>query len=378
MISRWLFDLLSKKMRGAIGFCLLSQVGFAQSAITSDYCLDRLEKLQTDQRDFYPVGTFPSQRYWLSLQGDEDNNVYCTASVAYLLRSVNDRKPNERTTRMISQAVQSFENYRSRRGEAAYNFWQTTGEDLPFPNSSLFARERYRLPDDYGVSAMVQLARGSHPLDVAVRSKMVSYALRTNRTTVDLFPSEHKTQKVYEVWYADKMRQELDIVVMANVLLFAIEKGFAAETPDKHTIACLKTSINDEWYFDNPTAIAPLHNRTAIILYHLARLVANDQSGVFQNERTVLIGHLRKALGQTDHTIEKVMLASYLLRLGERVSVTLSVAQVKEDASSFIFFSHRSADLTLRMLPGFYWRSEAVSWALMYEFLSFDEAVKWK
>lgn len=374
----YVFFVFNRKMAWALGLYMLACGSLAQSVITANYCLDQLEKLQTKESGFYPVGTFPSQRYWLSAQGEEDNNVYCTASIAYVLRSVNERKPDDRAERLMNQATRSFENYRSRRGEAAYNFWQTIEEDLPFPNSSLLARERFRLPDDYGVSAMVQLARGRHPLDEPVRAKMVTYALRPERKSVAHFASDYGSKKVYEVWYADKMRQEMDIAVMANVLLFVLEKGFEQELPDRLTRQCLKTAITEAWYFADPTGFAQFHNSPAVILYHLARLVAKDNTGEFRNERPLLTGHLRKALGETEHGIEKIMIASSLLRLGERVSLTLSAEQLTTDASSFVFFSHRSSDLALRMLPGFYWRSEAVSWALVYEFLSFGESVKWE
>jgi hypothetical protein len=207
---------------------------------------------------------------------------------------------------------------------------------------------------------------------------MLKYAMRPSRKVVEHFPSGHRSKKVYEVWYADKMQQELDIVVMANVLLFVMEKGYSTETPDRYTIDCLKTSINEEWYFKDPEGYAQYYNRPAIILYSLARLIDKDTTGGFTAERGVLIRHLRQALDQTDHIIEKIMIATSLLRLGESVRLDLSRDQVIRDAQSFAFSSIKLNGLIMRMLPFMYWRSESVSWALIYEFLSFHPTINWK
>jgi len=350
----------------------------AQQAITTDYCLDKLEKLQAKTNGFYPIGTFPTQRYWMSKEGEEDNNVFSTASIAYILRKVIERKPNERAKKLMDRAILSFENYRSRRGEPAYNFWQTVGDDLPFPNNKLLSRERNRLPDDYDDTAVIQLARGPHPMDRPVRDKMLNYALRPTRKEVEHFPSDHRTKLVYEVWYADKMQQELDIAVMANILLFVAEKGYRLETPDKHTIACLKTAIDEAWYFKNRNSYAQYYNQPSNILYNLTRLVAKDPWGEFGSHRSVLIKHLRQAIAQTDNAIERIMIANCIFTLGESVTITLSYDQVVQDAKAFSYFWYKQPTPAVRYIPSMYWRSEAISWALVYEFLSFDPTIRWK
>jgi hypothetical protein len=361
----------------SIGLLFCAHWLLAQSGISSDYCLERLEELQSKKDGFYPIGIFPTQRYWLSAQGEEDNNVVGTAHIAYILRTVQERKPNPRVEKLIHRTMQSFENYRSRRGEAAYNHWQTIGEDLPFPNSSLLAHERWRLPDDYGNSALIQLARGMHPMDDAVRTKMVSYALRSDRKDVADFPSEHRSRKVYEVWYADKMPQELDLVIMANALLFVLEKEYSLETPDLHTIDCLKAGINEKWCFKDPNSYSPYYRSSSIILYSLARVVAADRAGLLDAQRKELIRQLHLALGQAEHAIDTILIASSLYRLGESMTISLSQDQLLQDVGTFIYYTYSSPTLIMRMLPSINWRSEAVSWALMYELLSFEPSIHW-
>ena len=344
----------------------------AQGVTTKD-CLTQLNAFQTKEEGFYPKGTFPTGRYWLNSEREEDNGVFSTASVAYILRDIQKRKPDDQLDLIISRAISSFENYRSRRGAPAYNYWQTIGDDLPFPNNKLLSRERLRLPDDYDDTAMIQLARGPNPLDQAVRDKMVAYAMRDKRKAVLRFPIEQ--HRSYEVWFADKMDQELDVVVMSNVLLFVMDRGYAWKTPDQHTARVLQSCIDNAGYFKDPIACSPHYNQAPLILYHLARMVAADKSDMFQPQRARLILDLNTALELTDHNIEKLLIATSLLRLGEKVSMELSYRDLLKDAKSFVYYSYDTP--VMPILPKFYWRSEAVSWALIYEFLSFDPTVRW-
>jgi 4-hydroxybenzoate polyprenyltransferase len=351
----------------------------AQPVITAEYCLDKLEKIQSKKDGFYPIGVFPSQRYWLSQEAEEDNNIFSTSSAAYILRSTDERRPNKRARAVVNLAVHSFEKYRSRRGKPTYNFWQSGPDHMPFPNSILLARDPVRLPDDYDDTALIQLARGDNTMDQSVRNKMVEFAMRPDRKVVEHFPSEFRYEKVYEVSYVEQMQQELDIAVMANVLLFVMEKGYPLETPDRQTLECLKTSIDEGWYFKDPRTYAQYYGRTAVILYYLTRLVAKDHTGHFKAQRVTLIRHLRQALAQTDQAIEKVMLASSLLRLGEPVRLDLSVNKVMKDAQLYPFFCFIPTLFNMRIVPTLYWRSEAVSWSLVYELFSFDQtAIRWK
>lgn len=357
-----------------ITFLFIRNINFStvKQDITANYCLGMLEKLQSKEDGFYPKGIFPTKRTWITREEEEDNNVFGTAWIAYILRSSYDRLPNERSQILINQAIYSFEDYRNRYRESSYNFYPTVGVDLPFPNSIILSREQYRFPDDYDDTALIQLARGFHPMNQPVRDKMLKYALRPERKVVKPFASDYRSKKIYEVWYA-KNTQGLDIVVMANVMLFVFEKGYSLQTTDQLTIECLKTSIEEGWYFKDPAGYAENYNRPALILYSLARMVAKDRTNEFIAQRKILIQHLRKALNETDQAIEKVMIASSLRRLGESVNLELHQDEVMQDAKSFAFTS----GLLKPMLPLMYWRSEALSWALVYELLSFEPNINW-
>jgi 4-hydroxybenzoate polyprenyltransferase len=341
--------------------------------ITAEYCLDKLEQLQSKKDGFYQIGMFPTKRFWVSKKGSEDNSIFANAIIAYILRTVNERHPNPKNLSMLNKAIEPFELYRNRHKEASYNYWQTVGEALPFPNSILLSLEKYRLPDDFDDTALIQLSRGPHPMDQPVRDKMLKYAMRPQRKAVSHSPVEDNKKMVYETWYADKMQQELDVVVMSNVMLFVIEKGYAFETTDRHTIDCLKNVIDEGQYTKDPIGYAPYYNRPAIILYSLARLLTSDKKGEFTAQRQTLIKQLRQALNETDQCIEKIMIATSLLRLGESVDLELSSEKLIDDAKSFAYSS-----VIYRIIPSFYWRSEAVSWALTYEFFSFNPTIHWK
>ena len=69
---------------------------------------------------------------------------------------------------------------------------------------------------------------------------MVSYAYREERKPVQKTLNKYKNQLAYEVFFADKMKQEYDVVVMCNILLFVFEREYALNEMDENTIQFIK------------------------------------------------------------------------------------------------------------------------------------------
>lgn len=355
---------------GIFSFCFWLQ---AQNGISKEDALSKIVSLQAVNHDFYDDGLFPSQRTWFSgFGGEEDNTVFTTASVVYILRNVHKISPNTRIEEVIKRGIPNFEKYRSRNGKPAYNNWQTIPPDLPFPNSSLLSRERFRLPDDYDDTALVQLAKGPNSLDGQVRSEMLGYASRKNRKKVRSFPKDYKNFMAYEVWFADKMEQEYDVVVMSNVLLFVLAKGFDHEEPDTETIKLIQSIVRDQSYFSRPKEISPYYGSTTLILYHLARLAELDTKDVL-GIRQDLIVDLRQALTQPTTEIGKLLLFTSLKRLGASPEPRINKEILLGELAEFEFYNYQPSSGFMGLLPKMTWRCEALNWALLLEFLTYYE-----
>ncbi len=355
---------------GIFSFCFWLH---AQSSVSKEEALSKIVSLQAVNHDFYDDGLFPSLRFWFSgFGGEEDNTVFTTASLVYVLRQVQKSFPDDRITQVIDSATPTFEKYRSRRGRATYNYWQTTSPDLPFPNSSLLSRKRFRLPDDFDVTAIIQLAKGPNTLDTSVRMEMLDYATRPNRKQVTSFPDKYQGAKAYEVWFADKMEQEYDVVVMANVLLFVLEKGYEFSETDKATVNLIQQIVKDEAYFSKPRLISPYYRKPAVILYHLSRLVQADHDGIL-HIREDLGEHIFEELERVKSETEKLLLYSALAKIGFEVTPSLSAKKILDEIETFEFFAYQPKISFPGLIPKMTWRCEALNWALLLEFLTYYE-----
>ncbi len=329
-----------------------------------------------EEHPFYDSGLFPSQRYWFKNAAPvEDNNVFTTASIAFILRLIQERleSPDSILTSIINKSVSNFHKYSNRNGEATYNFWQTSGEDIPFPNGSrLLSRKAHRLPDDYDDTSIIELAKGDEISAMKVREKMVSYALRDNRKPVEQTPSKYKNYKAYEVFFVDKMEQQYDLVVMCNVLTFVFRQGYGLNSVGVETVELMKQMVEDSAHMTRPDAVAPSYRTTSWILYHIARLMTFDNSGLFNDLRTRIVADIQLNLRQTDSEMEKILLYTSLYRLGESPKPEILARILKAEIDSFTFFQFKPTQL-FGMLPVMKWKSQAFNWTLVLEFLTYSQ-----
>lgn len=354
----------------------------AQEAINS---LDILKEIQASQvvaDEFYDAGLFPSQRSWFTPGGPvEDNNIFVTASIGYILRSVSERADAESAVlinNILLKMEPLYEKYESRRKAGTYNFWQTIPPDLPFPNGGrLLSKESYRLPDDYDDTSLVRLSAGPDSiLDQRVRDVMVSYTFRKNRKPVEKTLDKYKDRKAYEVFFADKMEQEYDVAVMSNVLLFMFDRGYELNEMDVKTIQFITDALRSGDHWDAPEAIAPSYRSTSLILYHVARLVARDKNNQFQGLRALLVQDLKQVLTNGPSAMEHIIAASSLIRLGENPGEELALNDLQKELDSFVFFQAQLS--TIGWVPTMKWVSRSFNLSLLYEYMVLSKSEKLK
>lgn len=352
-------------------FVVSTQVSFAQKNLSTEMVLQKIKTLQVAGDEFYQKGLFRTERKWYITR--QDNCLVVNGNIAYILRKLLIANPE--LNQIIIGVTQHFEKYRSRRGRAAYNLWQTIPPDVGFPNSP--ALKSYTLADDYNNSSIVQLARGKHKMDVSVRTEMIRYGNRKHRTIPKHFPEKYQKMKCYEVWYADKMAQAYDIVVMANVMTFIFEKNFELNDLDKSTIRLISRIVDDKMHLKEPKEVSPFHANTALISYHLVRMIVTDKHGYLGDEfRKNIKQDLIVQLEASKSQLEKMMLYSSLAKLGDRRKPVIKTDELMEELKDFPFFSFEPKQSFL--IPTMKWVSEALNWVLVYEFLVLhNNQVKW-
>ncbi len=350
----------------------IHNLAYGQNAVTqAAEVLMEIAQMQVKHDEFYDAGLFPSQRSWIT-GSSEDNNIFVTASIAYILRYLKPEVPYSSQVvidSILARVQPLFPLYYSRRKKAAYNFWQTVPPDLPFPNGgALLSREEYRLPDDYDDTSLVRLAAGSDSLiDRDIRDRMITYAMREDRGAVEKTLRKYQNSKAYEVFFADKMAQEYDVVVMCNTLLFVFERGFELEEIDRLSIRFIEEVINARDHWHHPQEIAPSYRSTVWILYHLSRLIAADSGHLPTHLKDTILQDLLALLNDDLSNMERMLICSSLLRLGEDVKLNFTPGDIREELDEFVFFHAKLSDVS--WVPTMKWRSQAFNLTLYYEYL---------
>jgi hypothetical protein len=349
---------------------------FGQTGLNREFVLSKIESLQVVSDDFYASGLFPVTRTWMGSEVD-DNTVFLPAAISYTLQKIHQHNPDERYLEIIEKINANFENYRSRRGRPAYNFWATKPQDLPFPNSSIMSKERFRLPDDFDDTSVIQLAKGPNEIDDEVRDYMLEYYNRTERMEPVGFLDSYLGYQPYEVWFADQMDQQLDIVVMANVLLFVLEKDFDWRIEDEATKALIIEIVSSNAHMTQPESVSAFYATRANILYNLARIFVVDEL-VLEDVRVNLIQNIITELQADISEIEKLMLYSSLKKLNYEIVPELDSDRLQKDVEGFVFFSGDFRPFGRGMVPKMYWHCEAFCWTLVLEFLVlYEDQVQW-
>lgn len=332
----------------------------------------QIKELQVTADNFYDPGLFPTKRLWFDASDPvEDNNIFVTASIAHILRSLRDRVDEKSALEMeeiLHEIDPLYEKYFSRRKVPTYNFWLTTPPDLPFPNGGvLLSKEAYRLPDDYDDTSLVRLAAGKDSImDRSVRDHMISYAYREGREPVKKTISKYEEHLAYEVFYADKLDQEYDVVVMSNILLFVFDREFTLNEMDYKTIAFIKQVILDSDHKVHPQEMAPSYRSTVWILYHLSRLLAEDKNGLFDDIKPIVLRDLKLELAEEQLFMEKMLIYISLLRLGEILDDQIGYEDVQEELDDFVFFHAQLSSFS--WVPTMKWKSRAFNLTLFYEY----------
>ncbi|MEM6642185.1 MAG: hypothetical protein AAF616_04325 [Bacteroidota bacterium] len=346
--------------------------------------LNKICSLQTVEDDFYDPGLFPVQRSWsASKEAVEDNTIFFSASIAYTLDQIRDKMDLE-SKRIASQIVDritpNYRNYQSRNDKPTFNFWQTVAPDLPFPNGSkLISNDKMRLPDDLDTSVIIALSSTEDSVKTLLRKKMVAYAGRAGRDQNRINTlAKFQSSEAYEVWFAKEMPQTFDICVLSNVLLFVFSEGFALEKYDQASIFLIKEILKQRDYLDRTDAVSHHTTSAAVILYHVARMVAADKRGIFDDLRPLLIADLASTAAKATDEVEKMLAYTSLLRLGIRPAKELDHKKLKSDLGDFVFFSVKpflgnpQFAFLNSVVPNISWYCEAYNWTLYLEFLHFN------
>ncbi len=269
---------------------------------------------------YYQKGMFRSQRTHPCLPiVREDDNIFFTAQIVFILQSLakyfshEDRKLLEEIT---NNALENYSAYCNTSEPRTYNFWQKKAS-MHFPNGFLLRKfKKFSLPDDVDDTAMVYLAHAHSAEElIAFKEKLI---LHTNnaKLTVQNSKKAYKHLKAYSTWLGKKMPVELDVCVLCNLMYLIYKHELPLNVHDADTLLFIEGVIAEREYMTDSFRVAPTYIDTAIILYHITRLMGTFNIPSLDIYRDTLIKDITALFQTSKDEMQRVILSTSLLRLG--------------------------------------------------------------
>lgn len=344
--------------------------------------IDKILALQSSGRSEVPAGLFPTYRSNPMLRYHRlDISVFFSAITAFTLQSLSDTRPgdglHEKISRIIDGVVRNYPDFRNKDGLATYNFWKTRPSGH-FRNGYVFYRfEHFRIPDDVDDTAMVYLT--THPSDEEtswLKDKLSVHANGSQYWIRNTYP-EYRPLRAYSTWFGKKMYIEFDVCVLSNLLYCICRYDLAFNQHDWDSLTYIRSVIESGRYLTEPFRCAHQYPRPALIVYHVARLIHAFDPERLRPIRAQLVKDACVLLAGAHHPMDRIILSTSLLRLGEAPAYLPTAEFTKRDFDGFYFFIaglmtayehpvlYRIAESPLFHM---YWTCEAHCWALLAEY----------
>lgn len=349
-----------------------------------DNLIIKIRELQTHPHPSFPGGIFPAYRTnpLIGYRRD-DTTVFFSAIIAFTLQSIGKHTLSSSSGHILEQIIQdviaTYPDFQNKDGLKTYNFWKTRPSQH-FPNGFLFKWfEHFRIPDDIDDTALIYLTTSpTREEQLWLKDKLAQHANGSRLWIRNTFP-EYSSLAAYSTWFGKNMYIEFDACVLSNMLYCIYQYDLPLNHHDESSLAYIRSVIETDRYRKSPFRCAHQYPRTALIIYHVARLIARFNPPTLETIHQKLITDSLLLFEQSKHPLDKVMLASSLMRLGH-IPPRIAIEKIKAlDFKGFYFFiaglltAYENPVLyRLSALPLWHmrWECEAHCWALLAEYES--------
>ena len=341
----------------------------------------KIAEQQSNGDRYFLDGLFPASRAnHLIGYTRPDTTLFFSVIIGFTLQSLRgrisaDSQPLVDT--IVERVKKNYPDFRNKDGLKTYNFWRTR-PSRHFPNGYLFRHfEHFRIPDDLDDTAFVYLTETPTEEELLwLKDKLAQHANGTRQWIKNTYP-EYRTLRAYSTWFGKTMYVEFDACVLSNILYCIFQYKVPLNQHDTDSLQYIRSVIETDRYRTEPFRCAHQYPHTALIVYHVARLVAAFSPEALVPIRAKLVADTEVLLAQETHPMYRVVLATSLLRLGE-VPPRIAVENyTSHDFEAFFFFiagllTAYEHPVLYRLAPNklfhMHWTCEAHCWTLLAEY----------
>ncbi len=287
------------------------------------YLLKRIEQQQVKDDAFFIKGSFPAytDKYHkgYSERIKDNNTSFCI--VLNTLESVRSKLTAYQSVLLDSIQVRAsgvFKKFENKNGRGTYNFWRQDMEPK-FPYNwwiPFFAGNLWRVPDDFDDTVWCLTALKTDSSNAArIHDTMQHYSNYPAKRIIGC-PDEYKTIPAYSTWFGKDFPVFYDLCVASNTLAFVQRYNLQWTKADSATLELLVKAIQSKDYLTHYKDLSPYYENKAVILYHLAKLMAVKPIDGLEKYKTQILTDALELFNKSDNILEQMILCTAIQKLG--------------------------------------------------------------
>lgn len=317
----------------------LSSAIHAADSLATHQVLARIRQWQKQTSGDFPAGIFPAYReYNRRTVAKADDNPFFTGLIAVTLQNLRPHlSPEEQLIcdSICADALPAYRLYRNKKGRPTYNFWRTN-PTVVFPHSGWInlMNRTHALPDDIDDTNIILMASGADADTVKIVHGLMQQHINAGKHQKKMRYPEYRGIQAYSTWFGVNFPVDLDICVLSNVLYTFQKYRIPFTRADSASLQFICTAIDNGHYITKASYVSPHYARTPIILYHLSRLMEAGPLEALEQRKPALIAEARRQFDSAVNPLDKIMLATVLMRWQQPVPAIAWQA----DQSVFSYF----------------------------------------
>ena len=313
---------IGKMLAAAMLLCAFNSPHAQPNDTLINYVVNRVAAQQVTNDDFFITGIFPSyisRRQRFSTK-KKDNNIFYNGLIAYTLRNIKPALNNagqQITGNINNRELPLYRQFKNSKGRNTYNFWRTdSAYTFPYTWWIHLLRGNTALPDDMDDTVLGLLAQNSDSTVAAQLHALMQWYTNTDTANKKSIEKKYRGYKAYSTWFGKKFPIVFDVCVLSNILSFVQEYNLPWAAADSASLQVITAAVANNDIITRPRFISPYYGRTSIILYHLARLMHIKKIPALENIKPRLRDEALQVFNQTGNVLEKIILASALIKWG--------------------------------------------------------------
>ncbi|MEX6689392.1 hypothetical protein QTN47_17920 [Danxiaibacter flavus] len=366
--------------------CVYSQKRTNDSVLITQL-LSEIQGMQSTEtsNDFY-TGSFPTYRHFAGFPPNTkpDYGIFYTGTTCFTLQTISkylSSTQQQIATTILQNAEKAYPYFQNKDGKPIYFFWPT-GKQI-MPNTWLVKNMTSLIStaedaDDTVIILMSMLQQNDsiNRLAKAIIDSFANTNLRSNKSTY----KKYSDVAAYNTYLGKNMHSDFDLCVHANVLYFTYANNIPLTKYDTATIELIASILKNNEHISDGAYVAPYYVRRPVILYHLARLIGAFNIPQLSTYKDTLIQQIKDELEYCEIPMDKVILHTSLLRLGEKTD-SLDIQNINDitrQDDKFIFYQARAGSQMKRPFKrmflnngmlNYYFYCTAYNKALLLEYL---------